>query len=113
MILREPITTTLCIIQKYMLYMIKCGPKRFWGNQPVKGVFQNLVKVVLFHKKVTCKSNILKIGDVLNLYTKISTTLLTIIKLKSQDKQNERLFKKLFSHENNSSQLTNDMAAIF
>ena len=72
MILREPITTTLCIIPKYMLYMIKCGPKRFWGNQPVKGVFLNLVKVVKFHKKVTCKSNMLKIGDVLNLYTKIS-----------------------------------------
>ena len=76
--------------------MIKCGPKRFWGNQPVKGVFQNLVKVVLFHKKVTCKSNILKIGDVLNLYTKISTTLLTIIKLKSQDKKTKGFFKKYY-----------------
>ena len=93
--------------------MIKSGSKRFWGNQPVKGVFQNLVKVFKFHKKATCKTNMLKIGDVLNLYTKTSTTLLKIIILKSQDKQNERLLKKSFSHENNSSQLTNDMAAIF
>ena len=62
--------------------MIKCGPKRFWGNQPVKGVFQNLVKVFKFHKKATCKINMLKIGDVSNLYTKTSTTLLKIIILK-------------------------------
>ena len=75
--------------------MIKCGPKRFWGIQPVKGVFQNLAKVFKVHKKATCKTNMLKIGDVLNLHTKTSTTLLKIIILKSQDKQNERLLKKI------------------